>query len=134
MDFSSRFSVYLEHVCTPNKGLSVLYIRLFSPSLFPVPIFLLSFAKLNIGFIAIHFFSLHTFRSDQEHGQQQQKQHFGTQHQFGSTGAVLCEIKDLYLMMGKEFETLDEVPAGNMIGKEISKLKQAVVIITLSFW
>ena len=36
--------------------------------------------------------------------------------------------------MGKEFETLDEVPAGNMIGKEISKLKQAVVIITLSFW
>ena len=29
----------------------------------------------------------------------------------------MCEIKDLYLMMGKEFETLDEVPAGNMIGK-----------------
>ena len=49
--------------------------------------------------------------------QQQQQQHFGTQRQFGSNGAVMCEIKDLYLMMGREFETLEEVPAGNMIGK-----------------
>ena len=48
----------------------------------------------------------------------EEKQQFGTQHQLGSTGAVLCEIKDLYLMMGKEFETVDEVPAGNMIGKK----------------
>jgi Translation elongation factors (GTPases) len=37
--------------------------------------------------------------------------------QFGSNGAILCEVKDLYLMMGKEFEILDEVPAGNMVGK-----------------
>jgi ribosome assembly protein 1 len=26
-------------------------------------------------------------------------------------------ISDLYLMMGKELEVLDEVPAGNVIGK-----------------
>lgn len=36
--------------------------------------------------------------------------------QFGSSQAVVCEIKDLYLMMGKEFEVIEEVPAGNMLG------------------
>ena len=26
------------------------------------------------------------------------------------------EVGDLYLMMGREFENLDEVPAGNIVG------------------
>ena len=46
------------------------------------------------------------------------QQQFDSQQFGGTNGAVLCEIKDLYLMMGKEFEALDEVPAGNMIGRD----------------
>ena len=46
------------------------------------------------------------------------QQQFDSQQFGAANGAVLCEIKDLYLMMGKEFEALDEVPAGNMIGRD----------------
>ena len=41
----------------------------------------------------------------------------------------LFEVGDLYLMMGRELENLEEVPAGNIVGK----LHYIVLQITLSF-
>lgn len=29
----------------------------------------------------------------------------------------VCTVTDLYLMMGREFDQVEEVPAGNILGK-----------------
>lgn len=37
--------------------------------------------------------------------------------QFNEAHASSCEINDLYVMMGREFEVLEDVPAGNVCGR-----------------